>query len=288
MNANKETDYSLGVEMIPLSMGEFFEEIDHIRDAIRQIEDNVGRIEMLHQQSLQEVDESNIAATTRQLEGFTADTRRLQTSVQLAIRSLESQNMQLPPDNDTATRKTQTEAVKKKFMDQIRHFLQIEKTYRAQYEQRMRRQLEIANPRATEEDFQTAISEENGGQVFAQALLRSNRSGEARTALREVQERHADIKKIERTIAELAQLFQDMATMVQEQEPAVDKIVTDAVNVRTNMGEGTQHMDRAIKSARDARRKKWICFGVCILIVCILVAVLCGVLIPVVGNHNKH
>ncbi|EEB08382.1 SNARE Psy1 [Schizosaccharomyces japonicus yFS275] len=263
-----------------LSMSDFFEEIDHIRDAIRQIEDNIGRIETLHQRSLQEIVESETESITRQLEAYTADTRRIQTTVQLAIRSLEQQNIQLPPDNDAATRKTQTEAVKKKFMDQIRHFLQVEKTYRAQYEQRMRRQLEIANPRATEEDFQSAMNEENGGQVFAQALLRSNRSGEARSALREVQERHADIKKIEKTITELAQLFQDMATMVQEQDPVVDKIVTDAVNVRTNMGEGTQHMDKAIKSAKAARRKKWICLGITILIIVIIVAVLCGVLIP--------
>jgi t-SNARE complex subunit (syntaxin) len=40
--------------------------------------------------------------------------------------------------------------------------------------------------------------------------MNSNRYGEARTAYREVQERHEDIKRIERTIAELAQLFNDV------------------------------------------------------------------------------
>ena len=41
--------------------------------------------------------------------------------------------------------------------------------------------------------------------------MNSNRYGEARSAYREVQERHADIKKIEKTLTELAQLFNDVS-----------------------------------------------------------------------------
>ena len=41
-------------------------------------------------------------------------------------------------------------------------------------------------------------------------LMNSNRYGESRAAYREVQERHADIQKIERTLTELAQLFNDV------------------------------------------------------------------------------
>jgi len=40
--------------------------------------------------------------------------------------------------------------------------------------------------------------------------MNSNRYGESRAAYREVQERHDDIKRIEQTIAELAQLFNDV------------------------------------------------------------------------------
>jgi len=40
--------------------------------------------------------------------------------------------------------------------------------------------------------------------------MNSNRYGESRAAYREVQERHEDIKRIERTMVELAQLFNDV------------------------------------------------------------------------------
>lgn len=40
--------------------------------------------------------------------------------------------------------------------------------------------------------------------------MSSNRYGESRAAYREVQERHEDIKRIEKTMGELAQLFNDV------------------------------------------------------------------------------
>lgn len=46
---------------------------------------------------------------------------------------------------------------------------------------------------------------------FCVQLMNSNRYGESRAAYREVQERHEDIKRIEQTLAELAQLFNDVS-----------------------------------------------------------------------------
>lgn len=43
--------------------------------------------------------------------------------------------------------------------------------------------------------------------------MNSNRLGDSRAAYREVQERHADIKKIEKTLTELAQLFNDVSVV---------------------------------------------------------------------------
>jgi syntaxin 1B/2/3 len=79
-------------------------------------------------------------------------------------------------------------------------------------------------------------------------LQSSNRYGESRAAYREVQERHEDIKKIERTLGELAQLFNDvcghefmnscrywsksqMSILVEQQDETIDVIQTAALSV---------------------------------------------------------
>lgn len=86
-----------------------------------------------------------------------------------------------------------------------------------------------------------------------------NRRGAARSALNEVQNRHNEIQKIEKTLIELAQLFQDMEQLVVEQEPMVDQIDNRGQEIVENTSKANEELGGAVKSARSARRKKWWC-----------------------------
>jgi len=97
--------------------------------------------------------------------------------------------------------------------------------------------------------------------------MSSTRHGEARSALREVQSRHQDIQKIERTITELAQLFNEMSIMIEIQETAIDNIEQKAQETETQMESGLQATEQAVVKARSARRKKWYCIGMIVLII---------------------
>src|SRR5271154_3929989 len=96
--------------------------------------------------------------------------------------------------------------------------------------------------------------------------MTSTRHGEARSALREVQSRHQDIQKIERTITELAQLFNEMSIMIEVQETSIDNIEAKAQETETQMESGLQATEQAVVKARAARRKRWYCFGIILLI----------------------
>jgi syntaxin 1B/2/3 len=86
-----------------------------------------------------------------------------------------------------------------------------------------------------------AVVDDSGGQIFQQAvryptfqlsihrlmhfqLLNSDQFGRSRAAYREVQERHNDIVKITETMAELQQLMNDMAMMVEEQGETIANV----------------------------------------------------------------
>jgi Syntaxin/SNARE domain len=97
--------------------------------------------------------------------------------------------------------------------------------------------------------------------------MSSTRQGEARSALREVQSRHEDIKKIERTITELAQLFNEMNIMIEIQETTIDNIQQKAEETEQHVESGLIATERAVVSARGARRKKWYCIGIIALII---------------------
>jgi syntaxin 1B/2/3 len=83
--------------------------------------------------------------------------------------------------------------------------------------------------------------------------MQSNRSGQARAVLSEVQSRHDDIKKIEKTILELHQLFVDMQMMVEQQAETLNQIEVHAENTMVDLEHGNKDIERAIVSAKSTR-----------------------------------
>ena len=92
--------------------------------------------------------------------------------------------------------------------------------------------------------------------------MQGNRRGQSQSALQAVQSRHEAIQKIERQLIELSQLFDDLNATVQIQEPVVAQINEQSEVVHTNVNQANTQLDGAIKKARSANRKKWICLGI--------------------------
>ena len=93
--------------------------------------------------------------------------------------------------------------------------------------------------------------------------MQSDRQGRARAALSAVQDRHKALVKIEQQMVELSQLFQDMDTLVVQQEAAVTQIEQKGEEVVDNLDKGNEEIGVAVKTARSTRKKKWWCLGIC-------------------------
>src|SRR5689334_8652884 len=100
--------------------------------------------------------------------------------------------------------------------------------------------------------------------------LKSNRSGQASSVLGAVRARHNDIQRIEKTMSELALLFQQLNEQVVYQEAQVEQVERQTVQVNDDAKNANQQLDEGIKSARRARRLKWYTLLVVVLIIAIL------------------
>ncbi|KAF8523385.1 t-SNARE [Gautieria morchelliformis] len=219
---------------VPLTAGEagddmssFYSEISSIQDSLRMFNDNVSRISDLHSRSLNNMDEASAQRNANQLDGLVEETSALSNELKVRIKNLQKKG---GSGRDGQIRKQQTGLVKQKFVEAIQNYQQVEQQYRAKYKQRMERQFKIVK---------AVVNDDQGGQIFAQALQSSDRYGESRAAYREVQERHEDIKRIERTLGELAQLFNDMSILVEQQDETIETIQTAAMNVEKDTKSGT-------------------------------------------------
>jgi len=254
-------------------MSSFYAEISSIQDALKEYNANVSRISDLHSKSLNNTDDSATQRYARELEDLVQETSAMSNELKRRIKSLEAKR---GSGRDGQIRQQQTGLVKKKFVDAIQSYQDMEYQFRTKYKQRLERQFKIVKPDATPEEVRAVVDENQGGQIFSQALMTSNRYGESRAAYREVQERHEDIKKIEKTLTELAQLFQDMSILVEQQGETIDVIQTHAENAERDVGLGLKDTEAAVVSARSARKKRWICFFI-ILIILAIVGIAVGI-----------
>ncbi|KAF8511965.1 hypothetical protein JB92DRAFT_3096953, partial [Gautieria morchelliformis] len=66
-------------------------------------------------------------------------------------------------------------SVKQKFVEAIQNYQQVEQQYRAKYKQRMEQQFKIVKPDATPNEVKVVVNNDQGEQIFAQALQSSDR-----------------------------------------------------------------------------------------------------------------
>lgn len=148
---------------------------------------------------------------------------------------------------DHASRKLQNEV-----QEYQRHQVEFDKRLREQ----VRRRYAIANPDASAEDIEQGVELVVQGQeqTFQVTGARTRQANDARRA---ALERSAAIRKIEKDLIELAELYQEIGEIVHQQEPAVEQIDQGAQDVVTNVTNANTQIDGAIQSAKNARKWKW-------------------------------
>ncbi|KZT60452.1 t-SNARE [Calocera cornea HHB12733] len=271
----------LAANMSGEDMSTFYAEIASLQDSIKTLEGNVNRISDLHNRSLNNMDEAVAERNTRDLAALVQETSRLSNDLKKRIKKQEAEAGR---SGNAMVRRQQIAATKARFIELIQNYQGVEQQFRSKYKQRMERQFRIVKPDATPEEVRAVVDNDQGEQIFSQALMSSNRYGESRAAFREVQERHEDVKRIEKTLTELATLFNDMSIMVEEQDESINVIQSYALSTDKDMELGLQQTEKAVVSARSARKKRWICFAI-ILIILIIIAIV--VAVEVIQNQKK-
>ncbi|KAI0724092.1 t-SNARE [Fomitopsis betulina] len=265
-------------------MAQFYDEVSSIQGGLTEFSANVQQISELHSRTLNSTDESANQQSSALLDDLVTRTRQLSNNLKDRIQALTK--FPAPRPQDARIRNNQTGVLRTKFVETLQTYQQVERDYRQRYKQRVERQFRIVKPDATPEEVDEVVNNAHGGgdQIFAQALTNTTRYGESRQAYREVQDRHQDILRIERTLEELAQMFNDMSVLVTQQEESIDAIQNTAQDVEHNTEQGLKQTEKAVVHARRARRMRWVCF-IIVLIICAVVGIVVGV---VVSNNVKN
>ncbi len=240
-------------------------QISRINQGLDRYEAIIDRVDRLHKELLTEVNEERVQEVRTALDNYVAQASDIQYQLKDDIKDAQRQGLR-----DT-NKQAQAENSRQRFLKLIQDYRIIDADYKDENKEQAKRQYMVIQPEATEEEVEAAITDVGGQQIFSQALLNANRRGEAKTALAEVQARHQELMQLEKTMAELAQLFNDMEEMVVEQQENSEVIDKHVEEAQQDVEQGVGHTNKAVKSARAARRKKLWCWGIVFVIFVIIV-----------------
>jgi len=257
-----------------LDFHDFLSQVTTIQNNISTLSQNVTRIAGLHNQTLQSYDtgSASSAQLTSQLESLVAETSMLNNHIKDDIKFLE-RDSKFPGDPQGMPKRQQVDKLKRSFDQELKNYQLMESQYRGQYRAQMERQYRIVKPDATQEEVDAAV-QSGETQVFSQAILSTARSSNAQSTLGAVQARHAEIQRIEQTLVELVELFEEMAREVEAAEPVIAKVEEHVEQTHEDLVKGNVELVVAKKHAWNTRRNKWICLGIFLVIIAIIAIIL--------------
>lgn len=249
------------------------EECREVDRALDELDDQLNHLERVFRQVLARPDMPS------------GEINSLSSQIMTGYRGLVSRvkNIKSKPESGSPRNAPQVGKVDRRLKATIQRYQTLEADFRRDSQQAAERQYRIVRPDATDAEVREAVQDPDAP-IFQQALMSSDRRGQANSTLRNVKERHEAIQNIERQMIELAQLFQDLDQIVQQQEPLVADIEQKGEEVRENVTKGNEEIGTAIVSARARNRKKWWCLLICILII-IVIAIIVAVVVTI--NNKK-
>ena len=166
-------------------------------------------------------------------------------------------------------------ATVKNFQDAMIQFQSLESELKSINERMIIRSAEIASGKklADEEKKEIIMNPET-----AQKMIQDKLSGQAHSklqnAVRDLEERHAEIRKLESSIMEVHKLIEELAGLVKLQGEMIDDICENIAVSKTNVTDAEENIIKAKENMISARKKRCI---ILIIIVVVLGVVALGI-----------
>lgn len=245
-----------------LSQSDFLARVDLVKSDIRSLTSSIQEISTLHQRALSSPDSSS----SGQLEDLVTRTQLKNSQIRDQIKFLEGDAAKTQ-DGSKSVKSKQANQLKSEFGKVLNNYRQEELTYQKRYREQIARQYRIVNPEASEAEVNEATNLDWRSEGVFQTVLKGNRSGHATTVLGAVRARHNELQRIEATLTDLAAIFADLAQIVETQDPIIENVEQNAMQTTDHVENANHQIDEAKKSAARARKLKWYCLLVGILIV---------------------
>ncbi|TGZ74965.1 hypothetical protein CRM22_000647 [Opisthorchis felineus] len=249
-------------------LDEFFKEVEVIRESIDRIQGIISQLHIKHTEVLAAPQQNE--RTKQEIEELTDAVKTSAGQVRLKLKQLEQAiHEQEAKDPSLATvRVRRTQVVKPwstgVLLDTAHRLCWIpENSYRLVF-------VTAECPR-TDEELEQMLESDNP-QIFTQGILMDTQ--QARQNAADIEARHEDILKLEKSIRELHELFIDLAALVDSQSELLDRIEYNVDATQDHITGAVVATKKAKEYQKKSRKMQLIIAGVVILLLIILAVIL--------------
>lgn len=275
LKACQEPDEFSSIEMHDLggdatSVQEFYKEVEELISSIDRLHDNVEDVKKTHSLMLSnpQIDDQVKRHLESVMAEITSDANKVKAKLKHIGAVTEQIGQQASMSAEHRIRTTQHQMLTRKFIEVMTDYQLTQADYRDRCKARIQRQLEITGRVTTDDEIEEMIESGNPA-IFTRGIIMETQ--QAKQTLAEIEARHSDIMKLEKSILELRDLFVDLATLVEVQGEMVNRIENHVALSKSHVDKARVEVNQAIAYRSKARIKKIICFTILILIVVAIV-----------------
>jgi len=251
----------------------FLERFGDLTQDIDRVSQNVEELRTLQGEVLRAVHRDE--AVDAKIDNLNAENKRLAKKIRNVLRadqdrmeaSRKQSNMSENQRAEMKMRETQLKCQSRRFYDAWAQYNEDQVSYRRRRKDQMLKKIKVAGTSMSDDQIEQMI-DEGKTEVFAKSIL--DQTQVARQQLTELQDRHDEFIKLEKSITEVRDMFVEVAQLVQDQGEMIDNIAVNVGRAEMDVEAGKGHLDKA-RTLRASARKKKIILGIVLAIVILIV-----------------
>lgn len=263
VNINNSKDEELQNKKLNEEMKVF----EDIKNGVNIIRRNIIMINELKTQSNKEANPENFKNIMKKLDSVMNESKGTAAQIKTSLKNIEEVNTTYPPGTILQQRSNMLQTYTRTFADAMKEYSEASSSFQSSLKSRIARQAQIIKPDITEDEVEK-ISQDP--QAFLQGAM-LNRA--VIDVVSDIEDKHARIMEIERSVHYINELFHDLATLVNLQQEHLDLIEENVQQTKNLTTKGASD----IKDAADYQKKSRTT-QCCIVI--ILMVILCVILFP--------
>ncbi|KAM6451442.1 syntaxin-4 isoform 1-T1 [Liasis olivaceus] len=250
---------------------EFFEMTHGIREALKKLGNEVKELEKK---------QTTVLATPIPEESMKQDLQKLREEIKELAKDIRARLKKIEPKKEeedenrnsfnNRMKRNQHGILSQQFLDLINKCNSIQSEYRDRNLERIKRHLHITGSTVVSDEELDDMLESGQTEVFISNLMKDTQV--TKQALNDIETRHSEILKLERSIQELHDMFMFLATEVELQGEMINRIEKNILDSGDYVKKGQEHLHTAQENQKKARKKK-VMIGICLSITAIIIII---------------